>query len=227
MRPLNRSQIAWRAAQDFWDGMLVNLGLGMPIHCSDYIPAGREVVIQSENGVIGMGPLASAEAADPDLVDAGSRRVTIAPGGTVIDSAWSFAMIRGGHIDVTVLGAFEVAANGDLANWDSRIPDKGPLVGGAMDLAASAKAVWVLMEHNTRAGGPRLLEACTLSLTAPACVTRIYTDIAVIEVVPEGFLVHEVLEGMTREGLQARTGAPLWFAADCAVLTAPEIADGD
>ncbi len=227
MQPLNRTQIAWRAAQDLQDGMVVNLGIGMPVHCSDYIPAGRELVIQSENGVIGAGPEATAEAADADLVDAGSRRITIAPGGTVIDSAWSFAMIRGGHIDVTVLGAFEVAANGDLANWDSRIPDKGPLVGGAMDLAASAKSVWVMMEHNTRSGGPRLLDACTLPLTAPGCVKRVYTDLAVIEVTPEGFLVHEVLEGLSHAALQARSGATLRFAPDCGVLRAPDLTDED
>ena len=225
MKPLNRMQIAWRAAQDLQDGMVVNLGIGMPVHCGVYIPAGRELVIQSENGVIGAGPEAAADVADSDLVDAGSRRITIAPGGTVIDSAWSFAMIRGGHIDVTVLGAFEVAANGDLANWDSRIADKGPLVGGAMDLAASAKAVWVIMEHNTRSGGPRLLEACTLPLTAPGCVKRVYTDIAVVEVTEQGFLVHEVLEGVTREALQARSGAVLRFSSTCGVLRAPALKD--
>lgn len=225
MTPLNRQQIAWRVGQDFENGMLVNLGLGMPVNCSDYLREGREVVIQSENGVIGAGPLASANAADSDLVDAGSRKITIAPGGTVIDSAWSFAMIRGGHIDVTVLGAFEVAANGDLANWDNRIPDKGPLVGGAMDLAAAAKEVWVMMDHTTRKGAPRLLGACTLPLTAPACVTRIYTDLAVIWRDAEGFLVKELIAGLSREDLQARTGAPLRFADDCGVLSAPAIAD--
>ena len=227
MRPLNRKQIAWRAAQDIEDGMVVNLGIGMPVHCSDYIPVGREVVIQSENGVISAGPLATLAAADRDLVDAGSRRITIAPGGTVIDSAWSFAMIRGGHIDVTILGAFEVAANGDLANWDMRVPDKGPLVGGAMDLAASAKAVWVMMEHTTRSGAPRLLAACSLPLTAPGCVSRIYTDIAVIERGPSGFVVLELLAGISREEVQARTGAALVFAPNCGTLTAPALADED
>ena len=225
MKPLNRLQIAWRVGQDLQNGMLVNLGLGMPVNCSDYIPAGREVVIQSENGIIGMGGLASANAADSDLVDAGSRRVTVAPGGTIVDSAWSFAMIRGGHIDVTVLGAFEVAENGDLANWDNRIADKGPLVGGAMDLAASAKAVWVMMEHTTKRGAPRLLRVCTLPLTAPGCVRRIYTDLAVVSRDAAGFLVLEVLAGVSREELQARTAAPLRFAADCGVLAAPDIAD--
>ncbi|MCC6717620.1 MAG: 3-oxoacid CoA-transferase subunit B [Acetobacteraceae bacterium] len=224
MKPLNRLQMAWRAAQDIADGMVVNLGLGMPVNVSDYVAHDFDVVIQSENGIIGVGPLASANAADPDLVDAGSRRVTLRAGSTIIDSAASFAMIRGGHIDVTILGAFEVAANGDLANWDNRIPDKGPLVGGAMDLAASAQAVWVLMEHNTRKGAPRLLERCTLPLTAVHCVKRIYTDIAVISVEPEGFLVHQILPGISRDALQARTGAKLAFAPDCSDLAAPAIA---
>lgn len=224
MKPLNRLQMAWRAGQDITDGMVVNLGLGMPVSVSDYVPAEFDVVMQSENGIIGVGPLASANAADPDLVDAGSRRVTLRPGATIIDSAGSFAMIRGGHIDVTILGAFEVASNGDLANWDNRIPDKGPLVGGAMDLAASARAVWVLMEHNTRKGGPRLLERCVLPLTAVRCVKRIYTDIAVLSVTADGFLVHEVLPGVSREELQARTGAPLAFAPDCRALETPAIA---
>jgi len=224
MKPLNRLQMAWRAGQDITDGMVVNLGLGMPVSVSDYVPADFDVVMQSENGIIGVGPLASANAADPDLVDAGSRRVTLRPGAAIIDSAGSFAMIRGGHIDVTILGAFEVASNGDLANWDNRIPDKGPLVGGAMDLAASARAVWVLMEHNTRKGGPRLLERCALPLTAVRCVKRIYTDIAVISVTADGFLVHEVLPGVSREELQARTGAPLAFTPDCRPLETPAIA---
>jgi 3-oxoadipate CoA-transferase beta subunit len=157
-------------------------------------------------------------------VDAGSRKVTLRAGATIIDSAASFAMIRGGHIDVTILGAFEVASNGDLANWDNRIPDKGPLVGGAMDLAASARAVWVMMEHNTRKGGPRLLEACTLPLTAVRCVKRVYTDVAVLSVTPQGFLVHEILPGISREELQRRTGAPLAFAPDCQDLITPDIA---
>ena len=224
MKPLNRLQMAWRAAQDIEDGTVVNLGLGMPVNVSDYVPHDFDVVVQSENGIIGVGPLASANAADSDLVDAGSRKVTLRAGATIIDSAASFAMIRGGHIDVPILGAFEVAANGDLANWDNRIPDKGPLVGGAMDLAASAQAVWVLMEHTTRKGGPRLLEAYTLPLTAVRCVKRIYTDLAVISVTEGGFLVHEILPGVSREELQAKTGATLSFAPDCRDLVTPEIA---
>ncbi len=224
MKPLNRLQMAWRVGQDIEDGTVVNLGLGMPVGVSDYVPHDYDVVVQSENGIIGVGPLASANAADSDLVDAGSRKVTLRAGATIIDSAASFAMIRGGHIDVTILGAFEVASNGDLANWDNRIPDKGPLVGGAMDLAASARAVWVMMEHNTRKGGPRLLEACTLPLTAVRCVKRVYTDIAVLSVTPQGFLVHEILPGISREELQRRTGAPLTFAPDCKDLVTPDIA---
>ncbi|HEY0421535.1 MAG TPA: 3-oxoacid CoA-transferase subunit B [Acetobacteraceae bacterium] len=224
MQPLNRLQMAWRAAQDLPDGAVVNLGIGMPVACGDYIPAGREVVIQSENGVIGAGPLATPAQADPDLVDAGSRRITIAPGGTVIDSVASFAMIRGGHIDVTILGAFEVAENGDLANWDMRIPDKGPLIGGAMDLAASAKSVWIIMEHTTRTGAPRLLRRCTLPLTAPSCVRRIFTDLAVLDITPGGFLVRELLPGLSRETLQSHTAAPLTFATPCTPLHAPVIA---
>ena len=221
MKPLNRFQIAWRAAQDIQDGMLVNLGMGMPVLAADYVPDGRDVFVQAENGIIGCGPVASANAADPDLVDASSRRITLRPGGSIVDSANSFAMIRGGHIDITVLGCFEVAANGDMANWDSQVPDKGPLVGGAMDLAACAKAVWVLMEHNTRKGEPRLLEHCKLPLTAVNCVKRVFTDIAVVDVAPEGFLVREILDGMSRDELQARTGAKLNFAPDCGVLRAP------
>ena len=225
MKPLNRFQIAWRAAQDIQDGMLVNLGLGIPVLASDYIPPDRDVFVQSENGIIGCGALAAKDAAHSDLVDAGSRQITLRAGAAIIDSVNSFAMIRGGHIDVTILGAFEVAANGDLANWDSGVPNKGPLVGGAMDLAACTAQVWVTMEHNTRNGGPRLLESCALKLTAVRCVTRVFTDIAVIDVTPSGFLVREILGGLGREDLQARTGATLAFAPDCRTLAAPVLAE--
>jgi 3-oxoadipate CoA-transferase beta subunit len=225
MTTLTRRQMAWRAAQDIGDGQVVNLGLGLPLAVADYLRPGLDVILQSENGVIGVGPLAAPEAADTDLVDAGGRRITLSDGAAIIDSSWSFAMIRGGHIDITILGAFEVAANGDLANWDMRVPDKGPLVGGAMDLAACARAVWVIMEHNTRKGGPRLLEACTLPLTATRCVTRVYTDLAVVDVTPTGFVVRDILDGLTQEQLRARTGAPLTFAPDCRVLAPPPLPD--
>lgn len=224
VQPLNRLQIAWRTAQDVDTGMLVNLGLGIPLAVADYLKPEVDVFIQSENGVVGVGPVAPPEKIDTDLVDAGSRRVTLRPGASFVDSSWSFAMIRGGHIDVAVLGAFEVAANGDLANWDMRIPNRGPLVGGGMDLAACAGAVWIVMEHVTRKGAPRLLETCTLPLTAVRCVTRVYTDLAVIDVTPKGFVVREMLGGLSEADLRARTGAPLTFAPDCRPLAAPAIA---
>ena len=203
----SREEMAARAAEDIPDGAVVNLGMGMPVLIPGFLPAGREVIFQSENGVIGAGPLAPQGEGDPDLVDASSRQITLAPGATIIDSAASFAMIRGGHVDITVLGAFEVAMNGDLANWNSRAPDKGPLVGGAMDLATGSRQTWVLMAHNTRDGGPRLLERCSLPLTGLGCVTRIYTDIAVIDVTPDGFVARELADGIDIETLRSRTGA--------------------
>lgn len=221
VEPLSRDGIAWRAAQDLEEGMVVNLGIGMPVLASSYAPEGREVIYQSENGIIGVGPEANANAANPDLVDAGSRNVTLAPGAVIVDSAGAFDMIRGGHIDVTLLGGFEVAVNGDLANWDMQMPHKGQLVGGAMDLAFGAGEVRVIMQHVTKSGEPRLLNACRLPLTAPACVTRVYTDHAVVDVTPTGFVVREMVAGLTREALQAMTEAPLAFAEDCAVLAAP------
>ena len=221
--PLSRNQIAWRAAQDLDDGMVVNLGLGMPVLCANYSPAGREILLQSENGVLGVGPVASPEEEDRDLTDAGSQLITLIPGASIFTSADSFAMIRGGHIDVTLLGGFEVAENGDLANWDAEMPGKGPLIGGAMDLAAGAKEVRIMMQHETRDGRPRLLERCRYKLTAPECVNRVYTDLAVIDVMAEGFLVREMVEGLSREDLQAKSGATLRFADDCGVLAAPEV----
>ena len=225
MEPLNRRQMAWRAAQDVQTGLLVNLGMGMPVHVADYLKPEVDVFIQAENGVIGAGPLAASDRADPDLVDASSRRITLRTGASIVDSVWSFAMIRGGHIDVTILGAFEVASNGDLANWDMRVPNKGPLVGGAMDLAVGAQAVWVIMEHNTRKGGPRLVDTCTLPLTAKTCVKRVFTDLAVVDVTPAGFVVREILQGMERSELQARSKAALAFSPDCRPLTAPALPD--
>jgi len=223
MSALSRDQMAWRAAQDIADGSVVNLGLGMPVLVSNYIPNHLDIFLQSENGVLGVGPEVDEEHANRNLVDAGSRRITLREGAAIVDSAASFAMIRGGHIDVTVLGAFEVAANGDLANWNSRVPDKGPLVGGAMDLAVGAKSTWTLMQHNTKDGGPRLLDTCSLPLTAPGCVTRIYTDIAVVEVTPDGFAVRELLAEVSAEELRARTGASIKISDDCRPLVAPSV----
>ena len=221
--PLSRNQIAWRAAQDLDDGMVVNLGLGMPVLCANYRPEGREVLLQSENGVLGVGPVAEGDEADRDQTDAGSQLITLIPGASIFSSAESFAMIRGGHIDVTLLGGFEVASNGDLANWDAEMKGKGPLIGGAMDLAVGAKEVRIMMQHTTRDGSPRLLEKCRYKLTAPECVKRVYTDLAVVDVTSEGFLVLEMVEGISREELQEKSGAPLAFASDCGVLNAPAV----
>jgi len=223
MQPLNRLQMAWRAAQDIGDGMLVNLGIGMPVAVADYLRPEVDVFFQSENGIIGVGPLAAPDQVDTDLVDAGSRRITLRPGASIVDSSWSFAMIRGGHIDVTILGAFEVATNGDLANWDMRSARKGPLVGGAMDLATGARQVWVMMEHVTREGAPRLLERLTLPLTAVSCVRRVYTDLAVIDITPAGMLVREMLDGVSEAALQQKTAARLTFAPDRKPLIAPPL----
>lgn len=221
MKALSREAIAWRAAQDLAEGAYVNLGLGLPVLAAEHAPPGREILFHSENGLVGVGPLASAEAASADLVDAGSRRVTLAPGAAVVGSGDAFAMIRGGHLDVTLLGAFQVSASGDLANWDSARRDKGPLVGGAMDLAMGARSVRVLMAHTTKDGAPRLVRHCSYPLTALGVVDRIYTDLAVVDVTPEGFLVRELVEGLTPDGLKALTEAPLAFAEDRCVLASP------
>ena len=223
MIKLNREQMAWRVARDIPNGSLVNLGLGIPVLVSNHLPDGCNVMLQSENGVGGVGPVASEDEADADLVDAGSRRITLAPGASIVDSVSSFAMIRGGHIDITVLGAFEVASNGDLANWNSKVPDKGPLVGGAMDLAVGSKQTWAVMSHTTRQGAPRLLERCELPLTGKQCVTRVYTDLAVVHVTEQGFEVHAMLEGISRDNLCDLTGAPLHFADGLETFRAPEL----
>lgn len=225
--PLNRDQMAWRAAQDLPDGAYVNLGLGMPVLAASHAPAERDIFFQSENGILGVGPLPEPGQGDRELVDAGSRVVSLRDGASVFDSAASFAMIRGGHLDITILGAFEVAANGDLANWDAQIPDKGPLIGGAMDLAVGAKAVHVIMRHQNKDGAPRLVEACTYPLTAAGVVKRIYTDLAVLDIAPRGFVAREIIPGLERRELEAATGAPLAFAADCRELITPALDNGD
>jgi 3-oxoadipate CoA-transferase, beta subunit len=221
LRPLTRQQIAWRAAQDLADGAYVNLGLGMPVAVANYAPAGREVMFHSENGIVGVGPLAKADEKDIDLVDAGSQLITLNPGAAVFDSTEAFAMIRGGHLDVTLLGAYQVSAQGDLANWDPLRPDKGPLVGGAMDLAVGARSVRAMMQHTTREGEPRLVESCGYPLTAPGVVDRIYTDLAVVDVTAGGFVVVEIVENLSPDELARRTGAPLCFAETCGTLRAP------
>jgi 3-oxoadipate CoA-transferase, beta subunit len=220
---LNRHQMAWRAAQDIPDGAYVNLGIGIPVLAANHIVDGREVLIQSENGLLGMGPQAADDAADPDLVDASGNMVTLRTGAAIFDSSSSFLMITGGHIDMTLLGAFQVAANGDLANWDMMRPERGPLVGGAMDLAAGAKSVRVIMEHVTREGDARLVAECSYPLTAKGVVDRIYTNMAVIDVTPEGFVAREIIAGMDIATLAAKTGAPLLAAPDCGILSPPAL----
>ena len=212
VKPMSRMQMAARVADDIPEGWYVNLGIGIPTLIADYIPAGREVILHSENGILGMGPAPSPENADPWLINAGKQQVTLVDGGAYFHHADSFAMIRGGHIDLCVLGAFEVAENGDLANWATSAADAAPAVGGAMDLAVGVKRIWVITEHTTKDGAPKLVKRCSYPLTALGVVTRVYTNLAVIDVTPRGFAVREMVPGLTFEALQAKTGAPLHLA---------------
>jgi 3-oxoadipate CoA-transferase, beta subunit len=220
VQPLSRESMARAAARDIPEGMCVNLGIGAPTLIADHIPSDREILIQSEQGLLGLGPKAAAGEEDEDVLNAGKFPVTLLPGASIFSHSDSFMMIRGGHIELAVLGAFQVASNGDLANWNTGDASAIPGVGGAMDLAAGAKAVWVLMDHNAKDGAPRLLESCSFPLTAAACVDRIYTNLAVIDVVDARFVVRRMVRGLTSDGLQAATGAPLIFDADCGVYEA-------
>jgi 3-oxoacid CoA-transferase B subunit len=221
--PLNRKQIAWRAAQDLADGIYVNLGIGLPTLVADVLPEGREIVLQSENGVLGVGPAPGANEVDLDLVNAGKQPVTLVTGGSYVHHTDSFLMIRGGHLDLALLGAFEVAENGDLANWTTDDPTFPPGVGGAMDLAVGAKEIRVLVEHTTRSGAPRLRKKCEYPLTAARVVRRIYTDLAVIDVTDSGFVVREMVADIDLATLQQKTEAELTAAPDLKVLTAPAL----
>ena len=212
-KPLSRRQMAARVAADIPEGWIVNLGIGIPTLVADHVPAEREVIFHSENGVIGVGPVPSEEARDPWLINAGKQHVTLRPGGAYVHHADSFALIRGGHLDLCVLGAFEVAENGDIANWTTGANERAPAVGGAMDLAVGARRLWVVMEHTTKDGRPRLVRRCAYPLTAPGVVRRIYTNLAVIDVAPRGFVVREMVPGLTLEALAARTDAPLHLPA--------------
>jgi len=212
MKRLDRNQIAARVARDIPEGAYVNLGIGLPTLVANHIPKGREVILHSENGVLGIGPRPAQGQEDEDLINAGKEPVTLLPGGAYFHHADSFAMIRGGHIDFCVLGAFQVSAAGDLANWHTGEPDAIPAVGGAMDLALGAKKVLVMMEHVTKGGASKIVERCTYPLTGVACVHRIYTDLAVIDVAPDGLRVVEMVEGLSFEDLQRQTGAPLKLA---------------
>jgi 3-oxoadipate CoA-transferase, beta subunit len=220
MKPLSRRQIAWRAAQDIEDGAYVNLGIGLPTLCSDFIPVGREIVFHSENGILGMGPAPTPGSEDPDLINAGKQLTTLVSGGSFFHHNDAFLMIRGGHIDVALLGAFEVSADGDLANWTTEDPNFPPGVGGAMDLAVGAKRVRVLLEHTTKDGSPRIKVKCDYPLTAERCVSRIYTNLAVIDVTPEGLIVREIVDGLSFDELQQKTDAPLKLANDWGPLVA-------
>ena len=204
-----RDQIAARVAQDIPEGAYVNLGIGLPTKVANYLPAEREVFLHSENGLLGMGPAPAQGEEDEDLINAGKQPVTLLTGGAYFHHADSFAMMRGGHLDVCVLGAFQVSAQGDLANWHTGAPDAIPAVGGAMDLAIGAKQVFVMMDHVTKTGESKIVDACSYPLTGVACVNRIYTDMAVLDVTRDGLAVLEMAPGLTFEELQAATGATL------------------
>ncbi len=214
MTPFSRGEMAARVASDIPEGWFVNLGIGIPTMVADHVPAEREVILHSENGILGMGPAPAPDRVNPWLVNAGKQPVTLRPGGSFFHHADSFGMIRGGHIDLCVLGAFEVAVNGDIANWSTGENDMAPAVGGAMDLAAGAKRLWVVMDHTTKDGRPKLVERCSYPLTAMGVVQRVYTNLAVIDVVPgRGFVLRDMAPGVTLEALQARTGAQLHAAS--------------
>jgi 3-oxoadipate CoA-transferase beta subunit len=207
--PLDRNGMAARAACDIPEGWLVNLGIGIPTHIADFVPIDREVIFHAENGVIGVGPAPAPEKVNPYLINASTMHVTLRTGGSYVHHADSFAIARGGHLDLCVLGAFEVAENGDIANWARSADEPVKQVGGAMDLAIGAKRLWVVMEHTTREGETRLRHRCTYPLTAKGVVTRVYTNLAVLDVTPRGFVVRDMIPGMTLEELQARTEGKL------------------
>jgi len=209
MKRFTREQMAARVARDIPNGAYVNLGIGLPTMVANHLPKDREIVLHTENGLLGMGPAPEPGEEDVDLINAGKQPVTMLPGASFFHHADSFAMMRGGHLDFCVLGAFQVSTRGDLANWHTGGPDAIPAVGGAMDLAIGAKRVYVMMEHLTKKGESKIVDRCTYPLTGVACVNRVFTDLAVLDVTPRGMVVLERCEGLSVEELRALTGVPL------------------
>jgi len=199
----SKDQLARRVAQDMFDGAYVNLGIGMPTLVANHLPNGIEIILQSENGLLGMGPAPPKGEEDFDLINAGKQAVTLLPGGAYFHHADSFAMMRGGHLDICVLGAFQVSVHGDLANWSTGEPDAIPAVGGAMDLATGAKQTWVMMDLLTKQGVSKVVQACTYPLTGIACVKRIYTDMASFECTADGLVLIDLVDGLTRGELES------------------------
>lgn len=216
-RRLSRDQIAARAQQDIPDGAYVNLGIGIPTRIAAYVPEGKTVFFHSENGVIGFEETDDGKH-DPDLINAGKQPIRLLKGAALFHHADSFAMMRGGHVDICFLGALQVAYNGDIANWSTGEPNAVPTVGGAMDLVAGVRKVMVLSHHQTKDGQPKLVSTCTCPLTARGAVDRVYTDLAVLDTGPDGFIVREMVRGLTRDELAARTDAPLVYADEVGVL---------
>lgn len=209
MRYLTDSELAARVALDIPDGAYVNLGIGKPTHVSSHVPEGREVIYHSENGIIGVGPVPPEGQEDPELIDASKRYVTAARGAAFFEHSDSFAMMRGGHIDIAVLGAYQVAQNGDLANWATDDEKYPPAVGGAMDLVAGVKTIFVMMRHTNKDGSPKLLRQCIFPLTGLGVVSRVYTDLAVLDVTEQGFKLVELTAGNSFDEVQALTGAAI------------------
>jgi 3-oxoadipate CoA-transferase beta subunit len=211
LTPIGRSrdEMAQRCALDIPDGSYVNLGIGIPERVASYVPEGREFIYHTENGLLGMGPSPQEGRGEPELINAGKRQVTTMPGAAFFHHADSFVMIRGGHIDLCVLGALQVSQNGDIANWSTGAPDAIPAVGGAMDLVAGVETIYVITQHTTRNGEPKLIESCTYPLTGPGVVDRIYTNLAVIDVTPNGFQLVELAPGVDFEQVREQTDAPL------------------
>ena len=209
MQRYTRDQMAARVARDIPEGAYVNLGIGLPTLVANHLPKDREILLHTENGLLGMGPAPAPGAEDPDLINAGKQPVTLLPGGAYFHHADSFAMMRGGHLDFCVLGAFQVSTSGDLANWHTGAPDAIPAVGGAMDLAIGAKRVYVMMEHLTKQGQSKIVERCAYPLTGIRCVNRIFTDLAVLDVTPEGLVVVDIVDGLSIDELSRLTGVRL------------------